>query len=238
MTQDKRLIDIATDHAHFVRNNLIRPDNSTWHVVNVDPRDGSLKSKHTHQGYSDDSTWSRYVALAAGCTANKSRGQAWTILGFAQTYIWTKDRVILDTVIRLADHFLHRLHGAKHGHPYVPLWDFDAPGTPPRDSSAGMIAANGLLLLHQILGNDSPYLEEALRIATDTIAMCQTNKTATVHMAEGKIVTDGVVFDSILKHATANNNEYATLRYADHGLVYADYYFLEFGNQLLRMGMV
>jgi hypothetical protein len=102
-----------------------------------------------------------------------------------------------------------------------------------------MIAANGLLLLHQIIGSNSPYLDEALRIASDTIALCQTDAEAKVFVGDdGSIKTKGVTFDSILKHATANNNEYAVLRYRDHGLVYADYYLLEFGNQLLRMGMV
>ena len=45
-------------------------------------------------------------------------------------------------------------------------------------------------------------------------------------------------FDGILMHATANNNEDSHKRCADHGLVYADYYFLEAGNKLLGMGLV
>lgn len=49
---------------------------------------------------------------------------------------------------------------------------------------------------------------------------------------------EGRHFDGILMHATANNNEDSHKRYADHGLVYADYYFLEAGNKLLRMGLV
>lgn len=110
---------------------------------------------------------------------------------------------------------------------------------PLRDSSAGMIAANGLLLLHQILGDGSKYLDDALRITSETIDMCQATEPARlVADAQSNIRAEGVTFDCILKHATANNNEYALVRYSDHGLVYADYYFLEFGNKLLRMGMV
>ena len=41
---------------------------------------------------------------------------------------------------------------------------------------------------------------------------------------------------AILMHSTANNYENALVRYADHGYVVADYYFLELGNKLLRMG--
>jgi len=43
--------------------------------------------------------------------------------------------------------------------------------------------------------------------------------------------------DSILEHATINNYEFAHERIADHGLVYADYYFLLVGNKLLDMGI-
>jgi len=45
-------------------------------------------------------------------------------------------------------------------------------------------------------------------------------------------------WDAILAHSTANYNANALRRYADHGLVYADYYFLALGNKLLRMGLV
>lgn len=45
-------------------------------------------------------------------------------------------------------------------------------------------------------------------------------------------------WSSILMHSTANNNEHAHVRYSDVGLIYADYYFLELGNKLLRMGLL
>jgi hypothetical protein len=40
-----------------------------------------------------------------------------------------------------------------------------------------------------------------------------------------------------LKNGTANNNVGANRRYWNHGLVYGDYYLLQFGNRLLRMGL-
>jgi glycine/D-amino acid oxidase-like deaminating enzyme len=43
--------------------------------------------------------------------------------------------------------------------------------------------------------------------------------------------------DTILLHAAINNYEFAPRRWADHGLVYADYYFILFGNKLLEMGL-
>ena len=44
--------------------------------------------------------------------------------------------------------------------------------------------------------------------------------------------------DTILDGATINNYEYAPRRWANHGLVYADYFFLVVGNLLLEMGLV
>ncbi|KAL1835099.1 hypothetical protein VTK73DRAFT_6272 [Phialemonium thermophilum] len=44
-------------------------------------------------------------------------------------------------------------------------------------------------------------------------------------------------FDALLRCGTANNNANARKRYANHGLAYGDYYLVEFGNRLLRMGL-
>ena len=176
-------------------------------------------------------------------TARPTSGQAWGILGFTQTYIWTKDPVFLNAAVRLSEYFLGRLSSASHSYPSVPAWDFDAPTTPGnpvlRDSSAGMIAANGLLLLHQILRGDSPYLEAVMRIIDDTLAYTLSEDKAKFEQDEhNEIYVEEGQFDAILKHATANHHEHAVVRYSDHGLVYADYYFLELGNKLLRMGLV
>ena len=45
-------------------------------------------------------------------------------------------------------------------------------------------------------------------------------------------------FDAILRNSTTNWNPDAHKKYKDHGLVYADYYLLEFGNKLLRAGLL
>jgi hypothetical protein len=226
-TSKQKLIDIATSHAHFVLRLIVRKDWSTFHLVNVDPQTGVVKIQRTHQGYSNTSAW--------------TRGQAWAILGFTQTYIWTKDRKFLEAAINLSKYFLDRLSTSPHSHPYVPVWDFDAPAeTPPlRDTSAGMIAANGLLLLHQILHNDSPYLTAALRIAKETIDLSLSRDVASFSVGDnGEVGVGPGSWDGILMNATANNNENAVVQYSDHGLVYADYYLLEFGNKLMRMGLI
>ncbi|PNH28598.1 hypothetical protein VD0004_g435 [Verticillium dahliae] len=110
----------------------------------------------------------RNLQAASPDTSTWSRGQAWAVLGYAQTYAWTRDAVFLAAACGLAEHFLARLDGAppavgeavgggRTAGRYVPLSDFDAPleddgeGRPLRDTSAGVIAANGLLVLAQAL---------------------------------------------------------------------------------------
>lgn len=163
--------------------------------------------------------------------------------------MWTKEPYFLSVACSLANFFLKQLSSATHHHPYVPLWDFDDTAAPYlRDTSAGMIAANGMLIIHQAMStsmeeNSSPYLDAVLRIVAETTDLSFANDPAPFVLRrsdENKITIDveETKFASILQNATANNNEFATLRYSDHGLVYADYYFLELGNKLLRMALV
>ncbi|KAF2656547.1 glycoside hydrolase family 88 protein [Lophiostoma macrostomum CBS 122681] len=245
---DQALIDIATTHANTIMDSILRPDYSSYHLVNFDPRTGKVQAKLTNQGYQDESTW--------------SRGQAWSIMGFAQTYTWTKDLRYLDTAIQCAQYFVKRLKEGKHHHPLVPTWDFDAPQADPkeplRDVSAGVIAANGLLIIHQSLqslpddesarlASGQQFLDIALQIVRETLDMALDKDLARFEEETDLVNGSGPAeelkvrpssFDAILRHSTANNNEHAHKRYRDHGLVYADYFLLEFGNKLLRAGLV
>ncbi|KAF5678589.1 glucuronyl hydrolase [Fusarium denticulatum] len=270
-TGEQRLADVAASHATTLLKTHLRPENvrstakhgyhgqlySTCHVANIDPKTGDLKWRRTHQGYAHDSTW--------------SRGQAWAILGYAQTYNWTKEENFLDAACGCAEYFLHRLEtspscvelpvqsgsgnkGTRRGR-YVPLWDFDAPienpQEPLRDSSAGVIAANGMLLLSQALAGlgrhtlSRHFLDASIEIVKDTLDVCLATEKVKVTTSEdgGKSIKAenavlGATFDAILKHGTVNNYGKAIRRYANHGLVYGDYYLVEFGNLLLSMGLV
>lgn len=44
-------------------------------------------------------------------------------------------------------------------------------------------------------------------------------------------------FASILRSSTVTCNSYSLSASADHGLVYADYYLIEFGNRLPQLGL-
>jgi hypothetical protein len=264
----ERLREIATAHATTLLRTHLRPETSivasqaaydgqwysTYHVANLEPTTGLIKQQFTAQGYSDTSTW--------------ARGQAWGILGYAQVYMWTKDRKFLQAACGLAEYFLYRLETSpacvemkagmldnatsqhRRGR-YVPLWDFDAPiedtTNPTRDSSAGAIAANGMLVLSQgLAGLGYERLATRFRTASLDIMRDLVNfalapeKAQLVRGADGQVeardVAPGSSFAGLLRYGTANNNENALRRYANHGLVYGDYYLMEYGNRLLRMG--
>lgn len=69
LTGHKKYAEVAISQAEVSAKGHVRPDFTTYHVVNLN-RDGTVGSCLTHQGYQDESTW--------------SRGQAWAIHGFAQ----------------------------------------------------------------------------------------------------------------------------------------------------------
>ncbi|OJJ95612.1 hypothetical protein ASPACDRAFT_35660, partial [Aspergillus aculeatus ATCC 16872] len=257
-TNDHRLFDIAVAHARTTQQHHIRPDNSSYHVVNFDDMAAQPKQKFTNQGFNDESCW--------------SRGQAWGILGFAQTFFWTRDPSFLATAQALADYFIEHL--PPDG---VPYWDFHAPVTAetPWDTSAAMIASCGMLLLYKafrIQGKEEVadrYLGAVKQIVQGTLALCLNPPTFrfAVSLSEKQLETyeDGapsghqpkqesgflVVDDgtetgeahhppkeTILDGATINNYEFAPRRWANHGLVYADYYFMLLGNMLLELDLV
>jgi hypothetical protein len=147
VTGDTSYKDIAVKHAITTIKNHFRPDYSTYHVVDYDPETGLAVHHESHQGFADNSTW--------------SRGQAWAIYGYTMAYRETGDRQFLEIACKAADYYLKnkRLPADK-----IPYWDFNAnePGyTPrwkreydphelsyiPRDASAGAIVTAALLEL-------------------------------------------------------------------------------------------
>lgn len=234
--QDKEMYEVAVNHARKSRECHVRPDFSTAHVAHFDPVTGAFRSQITNQGYSDESSW--------------SRGQAWAITGFAQTFKWTRDVSFLETAQSCADYFLQHLPDSR-----IPPWDFTAPKTTqqPPDTSAAIIAVYGMLLIHEARverGEESRYFAEALEILKN---VCARHLNSPDKFESHQVPLDTVesfqlehqakigvencnTSETILGGATINNYEYAPRRWANHGLVYADYYFLLVGNKLLEMG--
>lgn len=262
---NRTLADAAVNHSRTLLQTHLRVESitrggyggrlySTAHLVNFCPATGSIKEVRTAQGYSTNSTW--------------SRGQAWAILGYAQTFRWSSHPEFLDAACGLAEYFLSRLEnapscvevvstgaGGRRVGRYVPLWDFDAPiedsQNPLRDTSAGVIAANGMLMLSHILAGrgdqklSTRYLDSSLRIVQDVLDFSLAQEKA--HLTSSKLgelaCEDSIAgkrFESILKHSTVCNNaaSFSKSKPGDQGLVYADYYLLEFGSRLLQMGLL
>ncbi|KAI0061989.1 d-4,5 unsaturated-glucuronyl hydrolase-like protein [Artomyces pyxidatus] len=207
LTGNDTLRQIAISHADKTMQNHVRADGSSFHVVDYNSTTGIVIDQRTSQGYSNSSTW--------------SRGQAWGIYGFANMYKNVGLQRHLDTARRMAAYFID--HMPSDG--IVP-WDFNAPLDPPRpaDSSAAMIATNGLLLLAQQEQSLSPpnitgakyYNEQAIKILTDTTFAFWKPQ-----------------WQSLLSNGTVNNPQLNNLT----GIVYGDYYFVRAGNELVKSGL-
>ena len=135
-TGDQLYYNIAVKHAETTLANHFRADNSSYHVVDYDTITGAVLHKNTHQGFSDESAW--------------SRGQAWGLYGFTMCYRETGIVSFLYQAEKIADFIL------KHPNlpaDKIPYWDFDAPATPsrPRDVSAAAITASALYELAQFV---------------------------------------------------------------------------------------
>ena len=110
--------------------NHFRPDNSSYHVVDYNPIDGSVISKTTSQGLSDSSDW--------------ARGQAWGLYGYTMCYRETGDTRFLNMAKKIADFYITHPNMPPD---LVPFWDFDAFDY--RDASAACIVSSALMELSQ-----------------------------------------------------------------------------------------
>ncbi len=126
---DSTFYHIAVTHADNTIKNHYRPDYSTWHVIDYSKEDGSVRHRNTHQGYADESAW--------------SRGQSWGVYGYVVCYRKTKDPKYLSQAENGLEFIAHHPNYPEDG---VPYWDFDAPQIPDcnRDASAGSILASAL----------------------------------------------------------------------------------------------
>lgn len=218
-TGDKSFREIAIRHAETAMKNHVRPDYSSYHVVDYDSVSGAVKFRQTAQGFSDNSTW--------------SRGQAWGIYGFTMTYRETKDKRFLKTACGMADFFLDNktlpadkipLWDFNVGQPgFVPDWKFDPTAVVPipRDASAAAITSSALLEL-------SGYVDKAKAKKYRDAA---TEMIHSLSSAEYR-ATPGTNNNFLLKHSVG---AFPVGSEVNVPLVYADYYFLEGLLRLKKM---
>jgi len=148
-TGDPVYHDIAIRHALTTMENHFRQDNSSVHVVDYDTISGEVRHKNTHQGYADESSW--------------SRGQAWGLYGYTMTYRLTDHIEFLKQAEEVAAYLLEHPNLPDD---LVPYWDYDAPNIPdePRDVSAAAIMASALYELCRYSEKGAFYMEQADKI--------------------------------------------------------------------------
>lgn len=197
LSGDPSFREIAISHADRTLIEQFRPDGSCYHVIDYSMEDGSVRNRHTAQGYAHESTW--------------SRGQAWAVYGYTLCYRETGDRKYIDMALKAFDFMRNHKDMPED---LIPYWDMDAPDIPNayRDASAAAVIASALYEISTMdVDNPQQYKEYADR-------MMQSLASPAYRAESG---TNG---HFLLMHSVGSiphNNE------IDVPLNYADYYFLE-----------
>ena len=128
-SKDSTFYRIAVDHARTTMKHHFRPDFSSYHVIDYDRITGQVLKKNTHQGFADESAW--------------SRGQAWALYGYTMCYRETRLPEFLEQAQNIEKYLFTHPNMPED---LIPYWDFDALGIPdePRDVSAATVIASAL----------------------------------------------------------------------------------------------
>ena len=197
-TKDPRFKHIATSHANMVLEHFIREDGSVQHMVEFDAETGEVLKKLGGQGFAPNSAW--------------SRGAAWAIYGLTLAYKYTGDKNMLDAAKKVSNYFIANVKGLD-----CPVWDFRVPQDGETryrypDSSAGAIAACGLMMLGKYVSDVEAevYSNSGEEILKNLYEKCSSK--------------DDNNEQGLLKHGTGHFPEQNNL---DVPLIYGDYYFVE-----------
>lgn len=145
-TGDSTYYRMAVSHAQKTMRNHYRPDYSSYHVVDYNPADGTVRGKCTFQGYADESVW--------------SRGQAWGLYGFTMCYRYTHDKAFLQQAEHIASFIFAQPNMPAD---LIPYWDMKDPQIPnsPRDVSAAAVTASALYELAGYSNQRAQYIKWA-----------------------------------------------------------------------------
>ncbi len=190
---------IAISHADNALKHFFRPDNSTFHVVELDPKTGAVQRKRTQQGKSDDSCW--------------SRGQTWAMYGFSYMGEVTGDQRYTDASLRAADYYLANLPADQ-----VPPSDFlsELKGLEFKDSGAAAIASCAFFRLHRLV--KEPALKKKY---LDAAVAALRALTSAPYFSEGPDKASLLVYSARNYHPDPND------RLTNTSLIWGDYYLLE-----------
>jgi unsaturated chondroitin disaccharide hydrolase len=200
-TGDKELARVATAHCLTTRDTIVRPDGSTAHEGIFDLATGQFLRQTTHQGLAGDSAW--------------ARGLAWSLYGYSKCYALTGEPQFLEVAERNARYWIDHLPADK-----VPYWDFSADLSQPapwgaqKESSAGAIAASGLLDLARQTADS----RRAREYETTALAMLD----ALVDPEYLASETPG--WEGILKHGVYHTAKNLGV---DESVMWGEYFFVE-----------
>ncbi|MCX2492895.1 glycoside hydrolase family 88 protein [Pedobacter sp. PF22-3] len=200
-----QLKKMALSHADKTIKHHFRPDFSSYHVVSYNRQTGVPHKKQTHQGYADDSAW--------------SRGQAWGLYGYTYLYRETREKRYLDQAMHIANLLINHPKMPKN---FIPYWDYDAPvqADTPRDASAACIMAAALTELSDFVGADTK--KKYMEVVEKQI------RTLASDEYTAKLGENG---NFILMHSTG---AFPFKSEVDVPLTYADYYYLEALSRLKK----
>ena len=207
-TGDSKYRDIAEKHIHTALANVIREDGSTWHTFFFNMETGEPDHGATCQGYRDGSAW--------------ARGQAWGVYGTALGYRYTKEEKYIDAFRTVTEYFLSHLP-----EDLVPYWDFEFTdgSDQPRDSSAAVIAACGMLEMAKYLPEEdaSFYSRKASEIMKS--------------IYDNYAVKDHGSSNGLVLHSTySNHSPYNTCNHCgvDECNSWGDYFYMEALTRLAK----
>jgi len=191
--------EAANQHAKTTLRHHFRPNYSSYHLINYNPKSGKVVSKETHQGLTDESSW--------------ARGQAWGLYGYVMCYENTKDPIFLKHAEKIAKFIMTH---PRMPEDKIPAWDFDVHNAleeqgAPRDVSAAAVIASALIRLSTQTSKGqfyADYAEDILKTLCSDQYLAKKDQNAYF----------------ILKHSVGAflyNSE------IDTPINYADYYFLE-----------
>lgn len=145
----RSLYDIAVSHADTTMAYHFRSDYTSYHVAVYDPVTGCHLYNCTHQGFGDNTLW--------------SRGQAWAIYGYTMVYRYTHEPRFLDFAQKVTEAYLSRIPDDR-----IPWWDMGDPMIPHsfRDASAAAVVASALIELSGYVDvpTSQRYLTEAKKM--------------------------------------------------------------------------
>lgn len=197
-TGDDRFSYIGMMHADKTIEAFVRPDGSVNHIVDFNSHTGEFVNNPAGQGFASGSSW--------------SRGQAWAVNGFAQSYHWTKEERYLDTAKKIAHYVLSNLSLTD----YLVPCDYRQPKESHLlDSSAGAITACGLIDIAKAVSENEQalYLEGAINILKALDKSC-----AIYDNSDEALLTNG----------TSQYHLNQGIWEVENGaLIYGDYYYIE-----------